>query len=96
MTDMLKENFEKRFTNKYSIPPSKGRNPFLMFDCDGGAVNMPFEELKHFIRTEIERALRAVVPVEDSDQNYNSDESQGWFNCRTELLANIDKYLKEL
>uniref|UniRef100_A0A6M3JE58 Uncharacterized protein n=1 Tax=viral metagenome TaxID=1070528 RepID=A0A6M3JE58_9ZZZZ len=40
----------------------KGRNPYLMFDCDGGAVNIPYIKFKSIIETSI---LKIIEQVEE-------------------------------
>ena len=53
------DEFEEKFTK--SIPNKNGtiRNPFLMFDCDGGIVNMPYSILKSFFSTTLDAAFKA-------------------------------------
>lgn len=96
MTDTLKERFEKIWT------------------CDKengelGLGSVEMDVLLNFIRVEVGRAFKAVVPAIRNSPNplkedivHNAGEkrdmliNQGWNACRTELLANIEKYLKSL
>lgn len=61
------DEFEEKFTK--SIPNKNGtiRNPFLMFDCDGGIVNMPYNILKSFFSTTLDAAYKAGKEEQDKE-----------------------------
>lgn len=76
------EEWEKSFENKYAISNKKGKNPFLMFDCDGGIVNMPYTELKSFISSLL--SLQKIRTLEEVEEMVKKEK-------RTEYYVNLER-----